>query len=264
MIDLYAYVALGLSLGYFAGLGLSVGFIGGFVGIGGGPFLVSCMVLYFGMTQLEAQGHVLTMMLGPMSLLGVLSLYNEVKNMWVNIIIGVIGYCIMSYFGALMAFTVGEQNIKIYFGILLFLIAGIQVATLTPYLQTSEDKNKTPKDNLSVYWAGLLGGFTGFFGGLLGIGAGVLMVPILLYIFNVRKDYARALSLAILVPPVSYGAYVKYNHEVNIDWGIVFTLFFTYFIANYFGAKMGTKASPKVFKVVYSVILILLGLVYLY
>ena len=68
-------------------LGLAVGYIGGFAGIGGGPFLVSFLVLYCGMSQLVAQGSVLTMMLGPMSLLGVMSLNEYLKKQWLNITI---------------------------------------------------------------------------------------------------------------------------------------------------------------------------------
>ena len=54
MCDLLIYVILGLSVGY----------IGGYAGIGGGPFLVSFLVLVCGMSQLMAQGNILTMMLG--------------------------------------------------------------------------------------------------------------------------------------------------------------------------------------------------------
>ena len=82
------------------------------------------------MSQLAAQGNILTMMLGPMSLLGVASLYDYVKTQWSSIIVGVISYCFFSYFGALGAFYIGEQDLRIYFALLLILIAGIQLFPL--------------------------------------------------------------------------------------------------------------------------------------
>ncbi|GMN10583.1 hypothetical protein MTsPCn9_24420 [Croceitalea sp. MTPC9] len=250
MCELYTYILLGLMVGY----------IGGYAGIGGGPFLVSFLFLFCGMSQLAAQGNVLTMMLGPMSLLGVISLHRYVKTMWIQITVGVIAYCVFSYLGAELAFFIGETNMRIYFAIILFVIAAIQ---LWPFLTKKEKRTKNLKETISIPWVFVLGSITGVAGGWFGIGAGVLMVPVLITIFKLKKEYARALSLAILVPPVSYGAYIKYNIELDIDWNLVLILFFSYFIANYFGAKAGTKSSNTFFKIIYSIILLSIGLVYL-
>lgn len=242
-------------------LGLAVGYIGGYAGIGGGPFLVSFLVLVCGMPQLSAQGNILTMMLGPMSLLGVVSLYDYVKQQWLNIAVGVISYCTFSYIGAVLAFSIGEQDIKIFFALILIIISSIQII---PAIRKKTYAAIKYRDHISWTWVLILGALTGTVGGLFGIGAGVLMVPILIGIFRLKKEIARALSLAILVPPVSYGAYVKYNMEMIIDWNIVLILFFSYFVANYFGAQAGTKASNKRFKIIYSIVLIGIALVYLF
>ena len=239
-------------------LGLVVGYIGGFAGIGGGPFLVSFLVLYCGMSQLAAQGNVLTMMLGPMSLLGVMSLYGYVKQQWLNIAIGVISYCVFSYFGAVFAFYIGETDLKYYFTVLLIFIALLQFRS---YLK--KNSKAAHKDHISVYWIALLAAITGILGGMFGIGAGVLMVPILIGVFKLKKEYARALSLAILIPPVSYGAFLKYNFENPVDWQLVGILFGTYFIANFFGAKMGSKISGKAFTLIYGIILLSIAIIYL-
>ncbi|QHI34827.1 hypothetical protein IMCC3317_01710 [Kordia antarctica] len=239
-------------------LGLVVGYIGGFAGIGGGPFLVSFLVLYCGMSQLVAQGNVLTMMLGPMSLLGVMSLYEYVKKQWLNITIGVIAYCIFSYFGAVFAFYIGETDLKYYFAILLIMIALMQFAS---YLKKNA---QTPyKEHVSPYLILILAACTGILGGMFGIGAGILMVPVLIGVFKLKKEYARALSLAILIPPVSYGAFIKYNVENPVDWQLVGILFGTYFVANFFGAKMGSKISGKSFTLIYGVLLLSIAVLYL-
>lgn len=250
MCEIYIYIILGLFIGY----------IGGYAGIGGGPFLVSFLVLVCGFSQLQAQGNILTMMLGPMSLLGVLSLYSYVKKQWLNITIGVLSYCLFSYFGAIFAFLIGEQDLRTYFALLLILIAFIQIYPLL----TKKTKVKiVAEETISWVWILILGALTGTVGGLFGIGAGVLMVPILIGVFKMKKEFARALSLAILVPPVSYGAYIKYNLENPINWQIVIILFSSYFVANYFGAKAGTKASDKRFKIVYSLVLVSIAAIYL-
>ena len=239
-------------------LGLAVGYIGGFAGIGGGPFLVSFLVLYCGMSQLAAQGNVLTMMLGPMSLLGVMSMYEYVKKQWLNITIGVVSYCVFSYFGAVFAFYIGETDLKYFFAVLLVVIALMQFRS---YIKKQTEE--FDKEHISPYWILLLAAFTGILGGMFGIGAGVLMVPILIGVFKLKKEFSRALSLAILIPPVSYGAFVKYNFENPVDWQLVGILFGTYFISNFFGARMGSKTSGKAFTLIYGIILLAIAVIYL-
>ncbi len=242
-------------------LGLAVGYLGGFAGIGGAPFIITFLVLVCGMSQLEAQGNVLTMMLGPMSLLGVSSMYEYVKKQWTEIIVGVIAYCIWSYVGAVIAFGMGEGNTHFFFAVLLFVIAALQIhSSVFKKDDDNQDKIKTKLPLIIIF---LLSSFTGIIGGIFGIGAGILMIPILMGIFHLDKNYARALSLAILMPPVSYGAYIKYNAEININWQIVLILFFSYFVANYFGAKSGRNISNEVFKFVYASILVAIAVIYI-
>ncbi len=78
-----------------------------------------------------------------------------------------------------------------------------------------------------------------------------------------KKNHARALTLAILLPPVSLGAFIKYQQEGAIDWRLVIILFISYFIANYFGAKHGSKANIQTFKRIYAILLIGVAIVYL-
>jgi len=238
-------------------LGLAVGYIGGYAGIGGAPFMIAFLVLVMGISQFTAQGSVLTMMLGPMSLLGILTLKKEVKEQWKNIVIGVISYAIFSYFGAKWAFILGELDTRKYFAIMLVIIGILQ---LIPQLSRPDSEAKAT--HIPTLWMLVIGISTGIIGGLFGIGAGVLMIPLFIMVFNLNKNYARALSLAILLPPVSLGAFIKYSQQDAIDWQIVAMLFTSYFIANYLGVKHGSKASLSSFKKFYAVLLIAIAGVY--
>lgn len=253
-----------VSLIIFIVLGLAVGYIGGFAGIGGAPFMVAFMVLILGYSQLSAQANVLTVMLGPMSLLGVVSLKEEVISQKGSIVIGVITYAVFSYLGADLAFRIGEVKLKEYFAILLFAIAAIQIVpkffkSKAEVLALAAKRRKT----LPIWIIGLMGAVVGLLGGFFGIGAGVLMVPIFVNLFNMHKNFARALSLAILLPPVSIGAFIRYNQEGLIDWYLVVIMFLSYFIANYYGAKLGTRISAERFKTIYSILLIAIGFLYI-
>jgi uncharacterized membrane protein YfcA len=235
-------------------LGLLVGYIGGYAGIGGAPFMIAFLVLVMGIPQHTAQGTVLTMMLGPMSLMAVYSLRHETKLQWKNILIGIGTYAFFSYFGALWAFDLPEKQLKRIFAAMLIVIALFQI------FYNSKEKNSN--EHIPWYWMAIIGSLAGVVGGFFGIGAGVLFIPVFISLFGLKKNFARALSLGILLPPVSLGAFIKYYQMDAIRWDYVVILFTGYFIANYFGAKKGSRASLKTFKTVYSLILLLLAGLY--
>lgn len=246
-------------------LGCVVGFVGGYAGISGAPFLVALLVALFGMTQFEAQGTVLAVMLGPMSLMSIITLWDKVKPNIPIIIIGVIGYAIMSYFGASLAYLLPERILKIIFGCLLLLLGGYDLWTGTRKL-SHRKKEVITTNSPSISYSKMMisGSLIGIIGGLFGIGAGVLMVPIFINYFNIPKDEARAISLGILLPPVSVGAVLKYNMEGAINWQYALIIFISYFAVNYFGGKCGGKHSLQKFKIYFGIILILLGMAYFY
>ncbi len=237
-------------------LGLLVGYIGGLAGIGGAPFIIAFLVLVTGLDQHTAQGTVLTMMLGPMSLMAILSLWKETKSQWKNIVIGIASYALFSYLGALLAFALEENSLKKYFAFMLILTAFFQL-----FSNPGKENHKT-----SIPWPWMLftGSIAGVIGGFFGVGAGVLFIPLFISLFKLKKNYARALSLGILMPPVSLGAFIKYYEMGAIRWDYVIILFTGYFLANYMGAKHGNKIPLKQFKRIYAVILLVLGLIYMF
>jgi len=235
-------------------LGLLIGYVGGYAGIGGAPFMIAFLVLVMGLDQHTAQGTVLTMMLGPMSLMALLSLWKETKSQWKNIVIGIVSYAVFSYFGALLAFRLDEAHLKKYFAVMLILTAVFQLLN-----NRAEENTNT---HIPWYWMLAIGAAAGVIGGFFGVGAGILFIPVFISLFGLKKNYARALSLGILLPPVSLGAFIKYYEMGAIRWDYVIILFTGYFLANYFGAKHGSKISLKNFKRVYSLILIVLGVLY--
>ena len=56
-------------------LGLVAGSLSGLIGIGGGVIIVPVLIYAFGLTQLEAQGTTLALMIPPIGLLAALTYY---------------------------------------------------------------------------------------------------------------------------------------------------------------------------------------------
>ncbi|MFZ9743367.1 MAG: TSUP family transporter, partial [Chitinophagaceae bacterium] len=62
---------------YLILIGIAAGFLGGMVGIGGGVIIVPALVLLLGISQHNAQGISLAMMLFPVGILGVINYYKK-------------------------------------------------------------------------------------------------------------------------------------------------------------------------------------------
>jgi uncharacterized membrane protein YfcA len=85
-------------------------------------------------------------------------------------------------------------------------------------------------------------------------------VPILTYFYKLWINAARAISLAILLPPVSIGAVYKYwILEWDINWEIAIILLVSYMILNWLWVKMWNKTKSKYLKMIMWIILILIG-----
>ncbi|MDD5681148.1 MAG: sulfite exporter TauE/SafE family protein [Candidatus Omnitrophica bacterium] len=104
-------------------VGLVGGIASGFFGIGGGIILVPAMVLFFGLTQHQAQGTSLALMLPPIGLLAALKYYHE-GNVNLKIAAFVcIGFLFGGYLGAVLVHHVPETILKRAFGYLLFFVS---------------------------------------------------------------------------------------------------------------------------------------------
>ena len=104
-------------------VGLIGGVASGFFGIGGGIILVPALVLLFGLTQHQAQGTTLALMLPPIGLLAALKYYSEGN---VNIKIAAficLGFLFGGYLGAVLVHHVPDTTLKRVFGYILFFIS---------------------------------------------------------------------------------------------------------------------------------------------
>jgi uncharacterized membrane protein YfcA len=104
-------------------IGAIVGALSGLVGIGGGVLLVPALVLLFNMTQYQAQGTSVALLVLPVGLLGALAYYKAGHvNIWYGILIAV-GFFIGSYFGAKLAIGIPEPTLQKIFGFVLLVLA---------------------------------------------------------------------------------------------------------------------------------------------
>jgi hypothetical protein len=107
----------------YVALGLLAGILSGIFGIGGGIILIPALVFMFGLTQLQAQGTTLAVMIPPIGLLAAMQYYQHghVKLAIAGFIC--VGFFIGGFLGANLAQNLSDPLLKKMFGIFLFLVS---------------------------------------------------------------------------------------------------------------------------------------------
>lgn len=106
--------------------GILAGIIAGGLGVGGGIIIVPALVFIFGMTQHEAQGTSLAVLLPPISILAVISYHKKGFINYKFAIILVVAFVLGSYLGGLFAVHLPERTLKKIFGVLM-LVASLKI-----------------------------------------------------------------------------------------------------------------------------------------
>ncbi|RMG79129.1 MAG: sulfite exporter TauE/SafE family protein [Bacteroidetes bacterium] len=113
MTDILIFVAIGMLAGVFSGM----------FGIGGGVIIVPALVYLAGMTQHEAQGTSIGLMLLPIGILAALNYYKSGNlNIKAGLIIAV-AFVIGGYFGSKISLSLNQDVLKRLFGILMLIIS---------------------------------------------------------------------------------------------------------------------------------------------
>jgi hypothetical protein len=105
--------------------------------------------------------------------------------------------------------------------------------------------------------AGILAGIAG---GLFGVGGGIIVIPMLIYVFGLTQHEAQGTSLAFLLAPIGILAFMNYYKagHVNIKYAAILAA--TFIIGSYFGSKWAIKIPSDIMKKVFAVFMIIVGI----
>ena len=106
----------------------------------------------------------------------------------------------------------------------------------------------------------IIGLFTGFLAGMLGIGGGLIVIPGLVLIMGFSQHAAQGTSLAMMLPPLGILAAWNYYKAGHVDLKVALILAVAFIVGSVFGAKIAIGLSENVLKKIFSIFLILVGL----
>jgi uncharacterized protein len=242
-------------------LGLAVGVLVGLLGIGGGPVLVPALVYLLGYDQHLAQGTSLFILLPPIGL-GALRQYWKIGQ--VNLRAGIscaIGFLLGGYVGGRIAVPMPSRDLQGIFGCFLifaatFLLRKTQAAPQTGDAQEQKEPPDTPLRLLGISLAAAVCGVAA---GMVGIGGGVLLVPLLSLLFGFSQHRAQGTSLVALIPPTGLLAFLAYAKAGYVSWRTGLLLIPGIFLGGILGGKLARRINPRRMRQVFAALTFLLG-----
>jgi uncharacterized membrane protein YfcA len=202
------------------------------VGFGGGSSYLAILALTgIVFTQIRAT----SLLCNIVVVLGNVYLYHKQKQLdWKKIIPIVLCSVPFAFLGGYL--KINQQFFFILLGITLLFAAGTMWVSKKIMISENEtDNSKTMKN-------GIYGGFIGFISGMVGIGGGIFLAPILhLTSWDTPKNIAATASFFILVNSIA-GLFGQYsNPEFNIDWSLTSILLITVFIGGQIGSRLSNN-----------------------
>lgn len=241
-------------------LGLVVGILVGLLGIGGGVVLVPAMVYLLHYDQHLAQGTSLFILLPPIGLGALLEYW---KNRQVDLRAGIycaIGFLLGGYGGGKIAVPMSSDLLKGIFGFFLMLSAVLLWRKTGGAKPAQANTDGPAKENFGRS-AGILltAAFCGVAAGMVGIGGGVLLVPLLSLLFAFPQHRAQGTSLIALIPPTGLLAFLAYWNAGYVNWRTGVLLIPGVFAGGILGGMLARQLNSRRMRQVFAVLMFLLG-----
>lgn len=185
-----------------AGAGLGIGFLSGLVGIGGGVLIVPLLYFFYGHAgwsgvdvspELHAVvAHATSLfIIAPTSALGTWTYHRRGAVAWGAALPIALFSVIAALVGTQVPSSIPAPWLKLGFGTLL-LVSGLQLLR--------RGRGEAPGEGTPRLWIGAVSGAAvGLMSALLGVGGGIIAIPILVYFVGLTLDKVAATSMAIIV-----------------------------------------------------------------
>ena len=102
----------------------------------------------------------------------------------------------------------------------------------------------------------VLGVVAGMASGLIGIGGGIIVVPVLIYIFGFSQHAAQGTTLAMLIPPIGLLAVWAYYKQGYANIPVAGLICLGFVFGGYFGAKLAIGFPEVLLRKIFGVCLL--------
>ncbi len=187
-------------------VGLVAGVLGGLVGVGGGVIMVPLMTEILRFRQQEAHGTSLVAVVFTAVAGSFIYYLHGSADIPASALLAAMALCTVR-FGAKYCCFLPEWKLKRYFGGFLLIISLLLL--LKPFLPYVVE-GASP---VLIRWCVLvvLGVLTGFISGMMGVGGGIFMVPMMVLFAGIGQVTAQGISLLAMIPASTVGAWTHWK-----------------------------------------------------
>jgi hypothetical protein len=103
----------------------------------------------------------------------------------------------------------------------------------------------------------IIGLLAGILSGLVGVGGGILMIPLLIIFLGLTQHQAQGTALFAMLPPIGILAAINYYKEGFVKWEYAIVIAFTFVIGGYLGSKLSLSLPPQMVRRIFGIIMLL-------
>jgi uncharacterized membrane protein YfcA len=232
------------------GFGVGAGLLSGMFGLGGGIIIVPGLMFALGMDQRRAHGT----SLGGVFLISLSSFFSYWTHDhidWPVVLWLSIGSVAGSLIGAELLARLSKRTLTIAFiGILV--IAGVRM------FFKIDASGEMILDGPTAAWLVGIGLVVGALAGMLGIGGGLMTVPILVIFFHVSPAIAKGTSLAVVIPTALVGTLQNLRNK-NTDLTAAAIVSSTGIVTAIAGSWIAARMNDAISNFLFAVLLIFIA-----
>ena len=107
----------------------------------------------------------------------------------------------------------------------------------------------------------IIGLAAGILSGLVGVGGGIIMVPLFVLFLGLTQHNAQGLSLAVMLPPVTFLAVYNYHKAGGgIDWRVAIIVSLLFIIGGFIGSKIALQIDQRTLKRIFGVVMLIVAI----
>jgi len=102
----------------------------------------------------------------------------------------------------------------------------------------------------------VIGLLAGVLSGFMGVGGGVIMIPLMVVLLGFSQHEAQGTSLAVLAIPVTFLAAYNYYNAGHVNWKFAIVIALAFMVGGYLGSKFSVSIDQGILRKVFGVILL--------
>ena len=106
----------------------------------------------------------------------------------------------------------------------------------------------------------VIGLLSGSLSGLVGVGGGIIMIPLLISFFGFTQLNAQGTAIAAMLPPIGILAAINYYQEGYVRWEYSIVIALAFIVGGYFGSKLSISISKDLVRRIFAVVLFIVAL----